>query len=86
MKTIINIGCSLGNITNVEINKPFDKIDYLTDIVPIIKKRYGNKSFNIYGWGPTPTKEDNDKIEDDYDDYDDDDYLKLNFGSDAGHE
>lgn len=50
MKTIINIGTSLGNIVGVEINKTFDSIKY-DDIKKIVVDKFGaNKKFNVFGW------------------------------------
>ncbi len=63
MKTIINIGTSLGNIVGIKIDKPFDDINYTDDIVPIIKKRFPNKGYSVHGWcDVTPKEKKNKKL------------------------
>lgn len=49
MKTIINIGTSLGSITNVMFDKLFDDITY-DDILIVANDRLGYESFDIYNW------------------------------------
>lgn len=50
MKTIINIGTSLGNIVGVEIDKDFNLIEY-SDITNIVIAKFGtNKKFSVFGW------------------------------------
>lgn len=48
--TKINIGTSLGNITNYEIDKPYEEITF-ADVNQIVKKEKGMFNCIIYGWG-----------------------------------
>jgi hypothetical protein len=70
MKTIINIGTSLGNLQGVEIDKPFDDISYSEDIMPKLIAKFGKRSFNVHGWCPVVPKDEEgaNEIEDEYDD------------------
>ena len=56
--TLVNIGTSIGNITNVAFNKPFDEIHYL-DVMKAAMNKFANKEFNLTGWCIAPK---NDKI------------------------
>jgi hypothetical protein len=49
MKTIINIGTNKGNITKVELDKPFDKITY-QDVCNIVNTRFGTGNCVVIGW------------------------------------
>lgn len=50
MKTIINIGTSIGNFTNVEFDKPFSEIKYDDIREYLISKNEVLFGTTIYGW------------------------------------